>query len=865
MKKYKVNIVKLSNNNNDKNAEELKLTTFDIFLSNVDFFIKHFKEHYEINSYHYENFNNWNSIEKYEKLFHQYELFNDELKQPLFRKRFLIQILILLNSFISPINQYQKNIFNISQDQKENIFKTIRNCIDYLKEKYNIFINDLIENEKIWSKWKEKNCPEITKKQIIYNDNEKDKNEFDINSKIKEVKSLFNNFNTSNIINTTSNFINEINIFKETKVENLKFSDSIEGLSSEVPFFGTYLEQIYKDLDPEEEEENTKERILNNMPSFSWKFLRLLSEGDISKINSEEIYKLLSISEEYYKNFAPKEFQVKFNFKILIPPPKIELKPKEEITLPKELLEQNNKKEYMNEETEEFITEEGNQNNKPKINLPKEILNVEKIKNNNIMENSSINKNINEIKITPKKEEEKEVIRFPLNLKKEEKNNLELEKEKIINISNTDDNMKFEDKTKNKEKDINLKDQPDKQEELNEKKYDKNVNYNNKEDIKEINITIKEVEKPKLSLKINMAENKNATINFDKNNEIIKKDIFEKQTSKDTNQNNNINNNLPMQIKQSLNININEIKKEKEILNKDKELKDNNKYKKIADSTIPEGIINISKDSKNASLTNSGIDLSKKDYINIKLENKSEFNINIKDRQNNNIINDNNNKIQNITINKSVKENNINENKANQNIKIDNNNYHNTNKNFTNIKNSNNKSILTNISSGNKINESNSNKVVNNNLNNKQEISNYDNKYDNKYNSKYTKGYDNKPYSKNDNKSDNNYNNKYNRYDNKHSDKYNNYDNNKKYDYRNDNKYENKNNNNIINNRYDNKNYHKYDNNYKYDNNNHYDNRNRYDNKSYGRNQEKDNNYLNKKRSNEDKYDNYMSSNKKRK
>ena len=233
--------------------------------------------------------------------------------------------------------------------------------MDYLQKKYNIFINDLFQNENNWAKWKENNCPEIYKKIITSNKEEEKNKDLDLNTKLKEAKALIKDYNLNSFINTNSNFIKNINNFKETKLEDIKFSDSIEGLNSEVPFFGIYLEQIYKDLDPEEEEIN-KERILNNMPSFSWKFLRLLSEGDMNKINTEQTYKLLNISEDYYKNFAPKDSQINFNFKVLTPLPKIELKPKEEITIPKELLEQTetNKKINLKEIKEETSEEETN-------------------------------------------------------------------------------------------------------------------------------------------------------------------------------------------------------------------------------------------------------------------------------------------------------------------------------------------------------------------------------------------------------------------------------------------------------------------------------------------------------------------------
>ena len=109
------------------------------------------------------------------------------------------------------------------------------------------------------------------------------------------------------------------------KKENIIFSASMDGLSNEIPFFGQYLEEIYKDLDPDEEieENNNKEKIYNNNPSFTWKFLRLLSEGDISRIKADDVNKLLAISEEYYNQFHDSDSKINFNFRHLP-----ELKPK---------------------------------------------------------------------------------------------------------------------------------------------------------------------------------------------------------------------------------------------------------------------------------------------------------------------------------------------------------------------------------------------------------------------------------------------------------------------------------------------------------------------------------------------------------
>ena len=745
-------------------------------------------------------------------------------------------------------------MFNFSSNQKEKIYILNKNCIDYLQKKYNIFINDLIQNENIWSKWKEKNCPEFNK--IINLKENKDNIDMGINTKIQEVKSLFNNYNINYIINSNSNFINNIKSFKETKLDSIKFSESIEGLNSEVPFFGTYLEQIYKDLDPEEEEENTKERVLNNMPSFSWKFLRLLSEGDISKINAEEVYKLLSISEDYYKNFAPKDNQVKFNFKILTPPPKIELKPKEEIPLPKELLEKSNNEMMNLKQVKEETSEEETNNNKPVISLPIELIEKEKeiINNNNISNNSNTKNNIkiNEIKITPKKEEVKEMIRLPSNLKLDEITNKEENEKNVSNISKINNEIK--EKVKEKETNMTIK------EIENEKQI--NNNYIKKENLIKESISLpKEIEKTNTDKNLNSEGIKNLNI---KNIEINKCDNEKKKELDDKfqmkkfkeeiNIQNNINNNNNQAInsKQNSDINVksnNIYNKETEIIKK--ESKEISKSIKMSDSTIPAGIINISKDSKNPSLISKESKSLKIENINISKEIKNDINLNSKMQKANTIIN-NNNKISNNTINKNIKEN-IN-NKNSNNSKVEINNFHNnSSKVFTDRK-SPDKNLLNNISSGNKINN-NGNNINRSSISlnkNRQEIktNHYDNKYNNKYENKYSNKNDNANY-------DSKYNNKY---DNKFNDKYiNKYDNNK-YDYKNDNRYDNK-----YGDKYNNNYNYKYENNnnYKYE---HYDNRYRYDNnKGYDRSQEKDNHFINKKRYNDDKYDNYMSSSKKRK
>ena len=631
--------------------------------------------------------------------------------------------------------------------------------MDYLNKKYNIFIHDLIQNENIWNKWKENNCPEINKKININNKTENENininNPEDINTKINDAKNLFKNYNTNYFMSTDTNFFDNIKSFKETKLDDIKFSGSIEGLNSEVPFFGVYLEQIYKDLDPEEEEENTKERVLNNMPSFSWKFLRLLSEGDINKINNEQIYKLLNISEEYYKAFAPKDAEIKFNFKILTPPPKIELKPKEEISLPKEILGQNingvnvgNNNRMIKEETSEEET------NRPVISLPKELIEkekeIEKEKNNDkIIKNLSSDDNvITELKITPKKEEVRETIRLPSNLKIVEKNDNNKNEEKVHNISNNNIEQISGALPQIKEKNIN------EEKELEKNGININNNKTNNNEIKEINNIPKDIEKSKVVIKIDKNEIQNLNIRNtnkleeEKKNELKVNDKPQIKQAKDESfiHNNNLNPNN----KQMSNSNINNkqnniIHKEKEIVSNNKENNNNemNKSIKIQDSTIPAGIINISKDSKNASSINMETKNAKDENKIIPKESKSIIiNSNNKEQQNKTILN---NKISNNNISINLKENNnkIN-NKVSQEIKIENNNnYHNSRSKVFSDRKSPDKKILNNLSSGNKIGSNGNipNRINSNLSNNRQEINNnnrYDNnKYDNKYSNKY--------------------------------------------------------------------------------------------------------------------------------
>ena len=704
-------------NNNNTSSKQAEISYIDIFLLNIEYILKYLEEHKEQNNNDNMNFESWLSIEKYTKLFHQEELFYEQIKQPLFRKRFIIQLLIVLNSFLTPINKYQTEKFKFSQNQRDSIINIIKNCILYLKKKYNIYIYDLMQNEKKWAKWKENNNLELEKilnnkeikdnkdsKENKENNESKENNQEDLNSKIIEIKNKFKNY-----LNKESEFkfIDKIDNLKETKKENVKFSASMDGLSNEIPFFGQYLEEIYKDLDPDEEieENNNKEKIYNNNPSFTWKFLRLLSEGDISRIKEDDVNKLLAISEKYYNQFHESDAKINFNFRNLP-----ELKPKNSpekeslnpiiindnkdkpfISLPKELQNPkngNNKTENNQNETpnlkfklKEKISENDkkeeklinisngdiNKSIKDNIDIKKNILKETKDITNDISKNKEIklkevikDKNL---KLEMKEAKPKEVI-TDVNKKLEN-----LQKKEVINISKENDKEKEKenDKEKNKEKDgkkLETKNESIEKEKLKEKNNDRQNTNDSNTNLNKIK------EKPVINNNINNIPNKNSN---DKEKQINSNDNDNNSKEKikliSSNSNDNMTKDIGKQISNNISDNI----------SKDK----GKQVKKNIANLIPSDTVNISNDPKSEIISlretsnlehkdhTDNKDNSKINPINNKVPNMNS-NLNIS-KNNNKDLKDNNNKMHKI-YNSRPNYNNSRNNNSNY-IRNDNNNY----------------------------------------------------------------------------------------------------------------------------------------------------------------------------------------------
>ena len=182
-----------------------------------------------------------------------------------------------------------------------------------------------MKDEIIWENWKEKNCPPYEKEpdenllNIINNNNNINNNiNNDINENVKEE----NKNNTPKLKIENSN-MNAFNFDKEFKtnlkdLKNIKVNFKIDDLNSEVPFIGTYLNSVLDDADIENElSEN--EKIINRDSSFSWKFLRLLSQNDLCKLNVDGRNKVLLICENLYNQYLNLKFlMLKFYLRKLL-------------------------------------------------------------------------------------------------------------------------------------------------------------------------------------------------------------------------------------------------------------------------------------------------------------------------------------------------------------------------------------------------------------------------------------------------------------------------------------------------------------------------------------------------------------------
>ena len=266
----------------------------DYFLSNINYIVSYFEKN-EIDLAKNVPLTNI-TVQSYPKYLTNSELFNLELNDVSFRKTILIQYVIVLSSFLKPISQNQKKMFIFTKAQQDKISNELNHCVNVLK-KFNEKAVNILNDEAVWEKWKENGCNQQFEKYPDDNLRNIFKKE-----KVASVKKTLNIENSP--LNSLFNFTKEFNVdMKELK--NIKVNFEIESIFNEVPFIGTFLEKVLSDADPSMEIDE-KSRLINLDKSFSWKFLRLLSDNDITKLNNDKNSKVLSICEDYFNKYKIK-------------------------------------------------------------------------------------------------------------------------------------------------------------------------------------------------------------------------------------------------------------------------------------------------------------------------------------------------------------------------------------------------------------------------------------------------------------------------------------------------------------------------------------------------------------------------------
>lgn len=265
----------------------------DYFLSNINYIVSYFEKNEVILSKNDPLTNV--TVQSYPKYLTNSELFNLELNDASFRKTILIQYVIVLSSFLKPISQNQKKMFIFTKVQQDKISNELSHCVNVLK-KFNEKAINILNDEAVWEKWKENGCNQQFEK--YPDDNLRN---FFKKEKVPTMKKIHVE---NSPLNSLFNFTKEFNVdMKELK--NIKVNFEIESIFNEVPFIGTFLEKVLSDADPSMEIDE-KSRIINLDKSFSWKFLRLLSDNDITKLNNDKNSKVLSICEDYFNKYKIK-------------------------------------------------------------------------------------------------------------------------------------------------------------------------------------------------------------------------------------------------------------------------------------------------------------------------------------------------------------------------------------------------------------------------------------------------------------------------------------------------------------------------------------------------------------------------------
>lgn len=293
-----------------ENLDE-QTTKFEIFINNVNRILNYFKNN------HCEVSEGEDVLVSYPKYLNGEHLFSLQLKDSSFQLTILIQYWIVFSSFLRPVSVQQKKSFILNETMRDQI-NEILNKITSLIEKFSDYgktILNILKNEENWETWKEKGCPSYEKLYSI--DLKKELEE--IKQKVSSRKNKFSKISKGHASLFKIDSFNSYDFNSAMKVNidgmlNLKNPPQYyESLNSDNPFLGKYLERVMKDNDPEmgiEEGISKIDEVFNLIiQTFNWKFIRLVSSHEISKVNNEN--KVNGIVKEYADKYKLNNYEFK--------------------------------------------------------------------------------------------------------------------------------------------------------------------------------------------------------------------------------------------------------------------------------------------------------------------------------------------------------------------------------------------------------------------------------------------------------------------------------------------------------------------------------------------------------------------------
>lgn len=315
-----INLMQLESNkknnitNNDINFDSNNNNILSIYLKNlsnlVNFFFK--------NSVNIQSLKVLKSINikkeavfSYPKFLISPQLFELQINDPSFRIIIVSQIIINLKALIKPINSIQKNCFIISSEKHEAIKVIINKCYEYLDIIYNEYYEILKHNmndEVYFENWKINIGKENLNKQIINNNQLKDKINL-LNTKYESqqnynLNNLAYNFkkidiNADKIIYNKKSFNIDYKSFSNSK-SNILYNvyNSEDDIYSKNAYVGKFIDKLVEEERDNDNAIDIEDKYKTNS-LYCFKTLKLITYFDMGRLEKFKNINIDYLIKEY--------------------------------------------------------------------------------------------------------------------------------------------------------------------------------------------------------------------------------------------------------------------------------------------------------------------------------------------------------------------------------------------------------------------------------------------------------------------------------------------------------------------------------------------------------------------------------------